>query len=249
MRFTCHSLTSTDFSKDWVIQAARFSIIEQVGCQWTYGESAISIAFMDALPLLPAVLACIYVRKYASETDSFCANRHQAFIVTRLLRASRDLNKVYSSTGTVTSNHYTRLVAISCWILFLTLPREIANAALDIIQEESFGINLLHSFPGWKEAHSGMSNIILYSDAWRTSEKDMATTYFGWASDIALAYSIFLLFGTTREMCTVYLRIFSVISRPLGFKPSSKGELYMSDMKFEPPPMAALCVSIIDLLQ
>ena len=108
---------------------------------------------------------------------------------------------------------------------------------LDIKLETGFGINLVTSFPGWKKAHSKMNQIDIYDTTWRTSQKEVAITYYGWTSDIVFCIAVFLLFGTTRDIRARYWQLILMIARPFGcLRARKEVEPHMSDMKFGTAP-------------
>lgn len=193
---------------------------------------------MDVLPLVPCTLALLYVRKYHDKNSFKIPDSPTyllAFIITRFVSNRRELNEICSSMGRVSQTHYTRLIAISSIVLFLTLPIYILNAVLDIIQETSLG-DIAHTFPGWKEAHINMNVIAIYGDNWRTSKMDMGITYFEWITDCIFAYAVFALFGTTREMRECYWRLLGYVTRPFGIKLRSTRDPNLSDLKFGSAP-------------
>ncbi|VDB95779.1 unnamed protein product [Peniophora sp. CBMAI 1063] len=190
----------------YVVQVARFKIVEGFGCSNEVEDSILSILFIQSWNvLLPLVSVTVYYPRVA-----------QMFY-----RHHREINHFLQSNDSVTRPNYLRILALASIDILLMLPVGIANIVLFVKDEVFFGS--LPFYYGWTFDHTRWQpQSITYTEIVSNGPFSVATFYFfNWISPF-LAFVIFGLFGATQEARVSYWRIICTVGGWFGWKPTPR---------------------------
>ncbi|VDC07996.1 unnamed protein product [Peniophora sp. CBMAI 1063] len=209
----------------YINQLARFQVLEGFGCADSFGDTIVSILTLQTWGIIPPLLSV-------------------AFYYPRVLRTfwrrRKDGARFHRSVGSVSREHYLRVLALASIDLLITLPMGITNLVISI----TLGIEGGGTIPwyyGWAETHSGTGEpaSIPYADLKAVGPSQLASTYFEqWSSPI-LAFAVFGLFGLTSQTRASYRDIIYTVGGWFGWKSTPREghrESQMSAMEFRGQP-------------
>ncbi|KAI0036394.1 pheromone A receptor-domain-containing protein [Vararia minispora EC-137] len=203
----------------YIVQNARFAILEGSGCGNTIEVSGVSVIAINSwLIILPCTSVFFYCPK----------------IILVLYRLSRETNNFLQSGISVSRPSYLRLFALASVDIVLTFPSGVANIIVDIKSRSPEGAFQFYS--GWASTHSDWAPIsYTYKElqnmgGWSLLNYDLNR----WCS-VILSLVIFALFGLTAEARATYRRGFYAICKPFGLRPPPNPQnLGVSELTHDP---------------
>ncbi|KZV68484.1 STE3-domain-containing protein [Peniophora sp. CONT] len=230
--------------QDYVHQGGRFEVYEGFGCSDVLQTSILEILTIKSWTIVPPTVSVVF---YYRASPGKCLQIE--LIVTRgstlarvvrlFYRRSQDLDSFLQINKSISRTNYLRILALASIDLLLTLPINIVATALNLTSslEQAplpfyWGWNFLHSDWGPVRSHP-------YAEIKAGGTSDVAQFYFTqWTSPV-LAFTIFGLFGATRETRASYWRILCRVGVWVGWAPTTcvrKRRVSIDDIEFGAQP-------------
>ncbi|KZV72455.1 hypothetical protein PENSPDRAFT_750905 [Peniophora sp. CONT] len=183
----------------YIVQGARFQVLEGFGCTYVIAHSLLGILLTQAGTIIPSMLA--FVLYYPKVIEFF--HRHH-----------KDMSRFSLALPT----NYIRILAIASINTMLLLPLNIVMLVLVLISPCEAGT--LPFYPGWNVVHRNWDPIsVRYAVLQDRGAIGITLPYLmRWTSPV-LAMVIFCLFGLTAEARASYRHMCSAICVSLGRKP------------------------------
>jgi len=193
------------------VQNSRFVVLGGYGCNSTAEASGATLLLVYSWTIIPPLISALFYCREFSIWDGIISivthflRMRLAQIVYMFYKHGRDVQRFLNSTGSVPTNKYFRILAVSCMDVLLTLPTGIiiyVTTILGSLRSES-------SFPfygGWDKIHAVWQPVgiplrdQLSLGPWYGFEFYLAT----WSS-IILGFAIFALFGFTAQARATYM--------------------------------------------
>ncbi|KAI0309274.1 pheromone A receptor-domain-containing protein [Amylostereum chailletii] len=192
----------------YVVQGARFLILEEFGCSDAYDVSGLEVLIIDGWGI---VLPIISIAFYCCE------------ILWHFYRHSRQTNAFLRTNASVNRAKYIRVFAIGCIDILLTLPIGFLIFATDIQNTVAGDIGF---WPGWSSIHEDWDEPVPIPAAeWRSTRLSAFGTIWGEYINVVFALLFFALFGLTGDARAFYYHAFWTTAERCGWRRSMKQDL------------------------
>ncbi|VDC06413.1 unnamed protein product [Peniophora sp. CBMAI 1063] len=183
----------------YTVQLYRFGVIGGFGCVTTTDDSVVAILLILSWNVVPPILSITIYYPRAMWI---------------LYHQRRDIHEFLQSDNSVSRTNYFRILALASIDIFLTLPIGIVTIVLAV--SAGTGISTFPVYSGWKTIHSHQWGPVAIPGGLVSN----AQLYFvHWTSPV-LAFTIFGLFGVTREARASYWRAICTVGGRFGWKPT-----------------------------
>ncbi|KAI0317113.1 pheromone A receptor-domain-containing protein [Amylostereum chailletii] len=184
----------------YIVQSYRFEIIEEVGCGSTLIASGLTVVLVNSWPIVFPLISVVF----------YCPR-----ILWVFYRHHKDVNDFLSSNASdVDRTKYFRILAVSCFDIFFTLP----TGAVVLLQ--SLLSQKIPFYPGWNVVHHPWGPVSISADEWRSQFWfRFAIIYNQWQYPV-LAIVVFALFGLTGEARAAYRCWFWTWAGFFGVRPA-----------------------------
>ncbi|KZV65882.1 hypothetical protein PENSPDRAFT_586152 [Peniophora sp. CONT] len=191
----------------YVVQGARFQVIENYGCSTYVYECGVALIVLQVwLLVFPLMSVSLYGWR----------------IIVFLRRHRRTTNHILQKYDEFGRTRYTRAFALACVDVALVLPLGIVN----IVVGSAYGVSF---WPGWNTIHEDWDPQFVVREEWRGDRAWSYHLYWNQCTGVVLSIAIFLLFGltgATRDSCRdIFRRAKSSVSSMTTVTSGSSGSI------------------------
>ncbi|VDC06350.1 unnamed protein product [Peniophora sp. CBMAI 1063] len=191
----------------YVVQDARYLVVEQVGCAPALQNTGMAILLLNSTPIILSLISAVF---------------YMSRIIFFLWRHKRNMNQLFGRQITITRCVYLRVVCFGVINLLVCLTVAISNF---------FPIPTPEFYPGWSATHANWTAQSISTAEWHSqgSLTRWSNVWNVWIN-VWLALAIFGLFGLSGDARNAYVRAFSAVvpwvgarslnpTRRIGFQP------------------------------
>ncbi|VDB86467.1 unnamed protein product [Peniophora sp. CBMAI 1063] len=170
----------------YVVQSARFSVLEESGCGVAIVVSGLTLMLISGPPLIVFCFSFVYF----------------SITITLLVKHRRSMNRLFGRQMAISQSLYLRLLAFG-FILILVSAAAFANVAP--LPTEFY--------PGWSVVHSDWTPLSVSTAEWQAggSLTIFGVVWNGWIF-VWLSTATFGLFGLTHDARATYMRVLRAVA-------------------------------------
>jgi len=183
----------------YIVQGARYEILEEFGCTNAVNTSGVSILVIEAWTIFFPMVSIIFYAPY---------------IIYSFYRRRKEMKEYFDSSDEgLSQSHIYRMLALGCFDTVITLPVTIVVLVVSILHAKPFEF-----YQGWTYTHSNWGPALIPKNAWSTDKWAVFTVHWGeWLMPF-IALVFFTLFGLTQAAKEGYRRLFRFLCKPFGTK-------------------------------
>ncbi|KZV66815.1 STE3-domain-containing protein [Peniophora sp. CONT] len=174
----------------YVVQDARFWVIEEIGCSPALQNTGMAILLLNSSPIILSLIS-----------GAFYMSR----IIFFLWRHKRNMNQLFGRQIAITRCVYLRVFCFGLINLMVCLTVAIANF---------FPFPQPEFYPGWSAVHANWTSVSISAADWHSKGRFvMFNNVWNVWVNVWLALAIFGLFGLTEDARKVYVRAYGTAIR------------------------------------
>ncbi|VDC06349.1 unnamed protein product [Peniophora sp. CBMAI 1063] len=183
----------------YVVQNARYQVVEQLGCNMAILPSGMAILLLNSFPLVLSLISAVF---YMSRILYF------------LWKHKRNMGHLFGRQIAIKRSVYLRIFALGMINFLTSITASIVNF---------FPFPMPVFYPGWAAVHADWTPVSISAAEWHSQGPLIVFTnvWDVWIN-AWLGFAIFGLFGLTREARQTYVRAFRIATRWTG-RPRTRG--------------------------